>query len=99
MVVDCHTHVNFIAGEVEMAEHFEASQAVDVCLVHALRNGPSGEVNKQLSDYVRGHAERMVGFAVIVGISITAPNKLLTTLPILGFLTGFLISKNTNILL
>lgn len=35
----------------------------------------------------------MVGFAVIVGISITAPNQLLTYLPLLGFFTGFLISS------
>lgn len=35
----------------------------------------------------------MVGFAVIVGISITAPNQLLSNLSILGFLSGFLISS------
>ena len=35
----------------------------------------------------------MVGFAVIVGISVSAPNQLLSVPALLGFLTGFLISS------
>lgn len=35
----------------------------------------------------------MVGFAVIVGMAVTAPNQLFTTSILLGFLTGFLISS------
>ena len=35
----------------------------------------------------------MVGFAVIVGISVSAPNQLLSVPTLLGFLTGFLISS------
>lgn len=50
-------------------------------------------ITTDLISLIRPINSIMVGFAVIVGISITAPNKLLTTLPILGFLTGFLISS------
>jgi geranylgeranylglycerol-phosphate geranylgeranyltransferase len=39
----------------------------------------------------------MVGFAVIVGISVSAPNQLLSVPALLGFLTGFLISSYSMI--
>ena len=39
----------------------------------------------------------MVGFAVIVGISVSAPNQLLSVPTLLGFLTGFLISSYSMI--
>ena len=65
MVVDCHTHVNFIAGDTELSEHLDASAAVDFSIVHAMCNGPSEDINKQLADYVTTHADRMVGFAYI----------------------------------
>jgi len=39
----------------------------------------------------------MVGFAVIVGISVSAPNQLLSIPALLGFLTGFLISSYSMI--
>ena len=39
----------------------------------------------------------MVGFAVVVGISVSAPNQLLSVPALLGFLTGFLISSYSMI--
>jgi len=65
MIVDCHTHINFAAGDVQTSEHLEAAQTVDACIVLANPDGPSEEVNKKLAEYVNKHNEKMVGFAVV----------------------------------
>lgn len=65
MIVDCHTHINFAAGDVEICEHLEASQAVDACIVHATCEGPAEDVNAQLSRFVGARPDKMVGFAVV----------------------------------
>lgn len=81
MIVDCHTHINFAADDVETSEHLEAAQTVDACIVLATADGPSEEVNKKLSEYVNKHNERMVGFAVVepikdkVGVNNLRPVK------------------------
>jgi len=65
MIVDCHTHINFSAGDVQTSEHLEAAQMVDACIVLAGPDGPSEEVNKKLAEYVNKHNEKMVGFAFV----------------------------------
>ena len=65
MIVDCHTHINCAADDVEMTEHLAAAETVDRCIVLAASDGPSEEVNKKLAEYVNKYKEKMVGFAVI----------------------------------
>ncbi|MHC4439515.1 MAG: amidohydrolase family protein [Planctomycetota bacterium] len=65
MIVDCHTHIKPTAEDTGTSEHHAAAETVDVCIVLATSNGPSEEVNKQLSQYVSKHKEKMVGFAVV----------------------------------
>jgi predicted TIM-barrel fold metal-dependent hydrolase len=65
MIVDCHTHINGAAEDVEASEHLAAAETVDVCIVLAVPNEPVAEVNKKLSEYVGKHKEKMVGFALV----------------------------------
>ena len=65
MIVDCHTHINCAAEDVEISEHLAAVETVDRCIVLAASEGPSEEVNKRLAEYVNKYKEKMVGFAVI----------------------------------
>jgi predicted TIM-barrel fold metal-dependent hydrolase len=65
MIVDCHTHINNAANDVELSEHLAAAETVSRCIVLASLDGPSDEINKRLSEYVNKYQEKMVGFAVI----------------------------------
>jgi predicted TIM-barrel fold metal-dependent hydrolase len=66
MIVDCHTHINFVADDdVSASEHLEAAETVDACVVLARAEESSEKVNKKLSEYVGKHTEKMVGFALI----------------------------------
>ena len=65
MIVDCHTHINCAAEDVEMSEHLAAAETVDRCIVLAASDGQSEEVNKGLAEYVNKYKEKMVGFAVV----------------------------------
>ena len=65
MIVDCHTHINCAADDVAASEHLAAAETVDACIVLAQGNGSSDQVNKRLSEYVKRHEEKMVGFAFV----------------------------------
>ena len=66
MIVDCHTHIDFTAGDdVGASEHLEAAETVGACIVLARTKESNEEVNKKLSEYVGRHKEKMVGFAVV----------------------------------
>lgn len=65
MIVDCHTHINCAAENIEASEHLAATETVDICIVLAASEGPSQEVNKKLSEYINRHKEKMIGFAVV----------------------------------
>ncbi len=65
MIVDCHTHIDFTAGDVAKSEHLAAAETVDACIVLSTLDGPSEETNKKLAEYVNKHKTKMVGFAVI----------------------------------
>ena len=80
MIVDCHTHINCAADDVETSEHLEAAETVDVCIVLATAEGPSEEVNKRVSEYVDKHKEKMVGFAVVEPIQDGVSVKSLTSI-------------------
>ena len=69
MIVDCHTHISLAADDVETSEHLAAAETVDVCIVLATAEGTSEEANSKLSEYVKKHNEKLVGFAVV------EPNK------------------------
>ena len=64
MIVDCHTHINCPSRDIDTAEHLEACEKVDTCIVLASGQGGSSEANKEISKYVKGH-RKMVGFAVV----------------------------------
>ncbi len=80
MIVDCHTHINCAADDVETSEHLEAAETVDACVVLATAEGPSEEVNKRVSEYVNKHKEKMVGFAVVEPIQDGVSVKSLTSI-------------------
>ncbi|MHC4666575.1 MAG: amidohydrolase family protein [Planctomycetota bacterium] len=65
MIVDCHTHLDCAAGDVEASEHLAAAETVDVCIVLAGTSDSREEANRRLSEYVTQHKEKMVGFAVV----------------------------------
>jgi predicted TIM-barrel fold metal-dependent hydrolase len=65
MIVDCHTHINCAAENIEASEHLAAAETVDICIVLAAPEGPNQEVNKKLSEYISRHKEKMIGFAVV----------------------------------
>ena len=65
MIVDCHTHINCAAEDIEASEHLAAAETVDICIVLAATEGSSQEVNKKLSEYISKHKEKMIGFAVV----------------------------------
>jgi predicted TIM-barrel fold metal-dependent hydrolase len=65
MIVDCHTHIQSLIIDIDRSEHLAAAEPVDVCFVLADGNGPSREINKDLSEYISNHKTRMVGFAFV----------------------------------
>ncbi len=65
MIVDCHTHIHCPASNVGPSEHWAAMETADVSIVLAPVAESSRDVNKELSDYVGGHREKLVGFAFI----------------------------------
>lgn len=89
MIVDCHTHINFAAEDVKVSEHLAAAETVDTCIVLATTEGPSQEVNKELSEYISKHKEKMIGFAVV------EPTKDKTNVKNLALITDKLGLKGT----
>lgn len=65
MIVDCHTHINCAAKNVDVSEHLAAAETVDICIVLPVPEDSSEDANKKVSDYVGKHKEKMVGFAVV----------------------------------
>lgn len=65
MIVDCHTHINLVADDMESSEHGAAAETADTCIVLATLDGPSEHINKQLAQYVNKHKEKMIGFGVV----------------------------------
>jgi len=65
MIIDCHTHIDLTADDMESSEHRAAAEMVGKCIVLAASEGPSEQINKQLAQYVNNHKEKMIGFAVV----------------------------------
>jgi predicted TIM-barrel fold metal-dependent hydrolase len=65
MIVDCHTHINCAAKNIELSDHLAAAETVDVCIVLAVPENSSEEANKKVSEYIIKHKEKMIGFAVV----------------------------------
>lgn len=63
LIVDCHTHINSPSREIDAAEHLEACEKVDACIVLA-SGDDNAEVNKEVGKYVKGR-RKMVGFAMV----------------------------------
>jgi len=62
MIVDCHTHIDFTAGDDLLSEHLSAAETVDKCIVLA-NISADDEENKKLGEYVSSHKEKLIGFA------------------------------------
>ena len=65
MIVDCHTHIDFAAGDAAKSEHLSAAETVDMCIVLSTLDVPSEKINRKLAEYVGKHTKKMVGFAVL----------------------------------
>jgi predicted TIM-barrel fold metal-dependent hydrolase len=65
MIVDCHTHINLAADDIESSEHSAAAEMADMCIVLATMDGPSEHINKQLAQYTKKHKKKMIGFAFV----------------------------------
>jgi predicted TIM-barrel fold metal-dependent hydrolase len=65
MIVDCHTHIHCPAKEASRTEHLAAAEAVEACIVLGTPDGAGSAVNKELSEYVNTHKEKMIGFALV----------------------------------
>ncbi len=63
MIADCHTHIKRTAGQADIADHLEASQQVDACIVLATAGESSEKSNKDLSDYVKNQP-KMAAFGI-----------------------------------
>ena len=81
MIVDCHTHINYAADDVEVSEHLAAAETVDICIVLAGAEDLSQQVNKKLSEYVSKHKEKIVGFALIDPTKDSVGVKKLSSIP------------------
>jgi hypothetical protein len=64
MIIDGHTHVRSL-DNADTSEHLAAVETVDACIVLATHNGPREEANRNLSEYVGQHRDKMIGFAVM----------------------------------
>ena len=69
MIVDCHTHINCAAKDVDVSELLAAAETVDICIVLAVPEDSSEDANKKVSDYVGKHKEKMIGFALVEPIT------------------------------
>ncbi len=65
MIVDCHTHIDFSGGDSAASEHLAAAETVDFCIVLARPDGSNEKNNRELSQYVEKHKDKMAGFAVV----------------------------------
>ncbi|MBN2181230.1 MAG: amidohydrolase family protein [Sedimentisphaerales bacterium] len=65
MIVDCHTHIDFAAGDAAKSEHLAAAETVDVAIVLSTMDGPIEDTNKKLAEYVDKHKTKTIGFAVV----------------------------------
>lgn len=65
MIVDCHTHIDCAGKNIDVSEHLEASETVDVCIVLASAADSGDEANKKVSEYVGKYKGRMIGFGFV----------------------------------
>jgi uncharacterized protein len=80
MIVDCHTHIDFSTGDSAASEHLAAAETVDFCIVLANPDQQNDNSNKELSEYVEKHKERMAGFAVVCPVEEKAVAENLTVI-------------------
>ena len=64
MIVDCHTHLKFPLNEIDIAEHLDACEKVDACIVLASFQDDLAESNKAVSKLVN-QCRKMTGFRVV----------------------------------
>ena len=67
MIIDCHTHINCPEGTIDTADHSEACQKVDGCIVLTAR-GAAAAGSKRVSSYI-GRQSAMAGFAAFDPLS------------------------------
>ena len=81
MIIDCHTHIDYKADDTACAEHLEACEKANGCMVLANRpKGAGKEINKQLSEYVSKYADKMTGFGIVEPLTDNVSIKKLSAL-------------------
>jgi predicted TIM-barrel fold metal-dependent hydrolase len=68
MIADCHTHIKSTAGQADIADHLEACQQINACIVLATSGESSEKSNKDLSDYIKNQP-KMAGFGIFDPLS------------------------------
>ena len=63
MIVDCHTHLKFPQNEIDIAEHLDACEKVDTCIILASFQDDLAGSNKAVSKFVNQY-RKMTGFGV-----------------------------------
>ena len=91
MIVDCHTHLDFLQPEPDVAGHLAAADRVDACIVHACPNDDRTLSNEKTAQYVSDHANKMVGFAVVEPTRDTLDDAALVTLTRDLHFSGFVV--------
>ncbi len=64
MIVDCHTHLTLPADEIRIAEHLEACEKVDACIVLPVSSEKSQDANKDISERINKYS-KLIGFGVV----------------------------------
>lgn len=91
MIVDCHTHIDFSHNEPDIEGYLSASQMVDICLVLGCPQGDHAVTNQKLSEFIRLHAPKVVGFGVIDPTQEMINDKYVTNLKEKQGLQGFVL--------
>ena len=78
MIIDCHTHVNTDSDSNNTTEHLAAAEKVDACIVLAQPANSEQDPNKALSNYVKTHQNKTLGFAVVNPINDGVTPRVLT---------------------
>jgi predicted TIM-barrel fold metal-dependent hydrolase len=80
MIIDCHTHIDFAHTEPDIEGYLSASQMVDVCLILGCPQGDHIQTNQKISEFVRSHAQKVIGFGVIDPTQETISDKYVSEL-------------------
>jgi len=64
MIIDCHTHIKCPSSSIDTAEHLDACEKIDACVVLTDDSGDVIQANKEISKYAREH-DKVIAFAAL----------------------------------